>query len=1031
MTNLLKGKRDGSGFSRTPGENRNLKATREGSSVQVDSNYDDGNMPDCSYRKPTCRVSLNKKSKKSKKKGRKRMLNIGTWNVQTMLELGKLHLLCQEIDRLKMDITGLCETRWSGEGRFKIGDKTTFFSGNEKGGYNGVALMLNNKLADSVTEFNPISDRIISLKIETKPVTLNIVQVYAPASSRPLEEADAFYNDLQSVREHFPKRETCIIMGDFNACVGEGIDKECGIGSYGLGKRNERGDMLANFCQANDMIVTNTIFQQPLRRRWTWLSPDGNTRNQIDYILVDKEWVTTIQNSKARPGADCDSDHNLVAAKVKLKAYKILKPKMIQRFALDNLLDENTALDYNLETSNRFEKLTEEWIINDAYPDEIWNEMKNVYLETAETIIGKKKTKKSKPYISEEVIKMAEEKSLARKNGKREEYVKLKRNIKAMVRRDRNLWLEEECAKINECNERFKSKELFDKIKKVKKQNFKAKGIVIKDKSGKVLTKENEILNRWKEYGSTLFESSGEKLNFSVEQYEKEPEPLLDEVWAAFKQLKQGKSPGLDNIPAELIRHSGYGGRKAMHHLCCKIWHTTIWPKDWKLQEFVVLYKSGDIKECNNYRTIALLSHASKILLIIILNRMKSKVEQELSDCQAGYRKNRGTTDMLFVLQNIIEKVNNTDLETFITFIDYSKAFDSVIHNTLFETMCVLGFPKHLVLLISTLYTNQQATIRWDGQNTEFFNIEKGVRQGCILSPHLFSLYTEQVMRDADIEGLGLTIGGRNITDLRYADDTALVSDNPTSMRRIVHKVDMAGRKAGLKLNAKKTKVMHIKRNNREKHTFKVDNLPLENVEHFKYLGSIKSHNSSCSKDISARIGMTKNRMLQLTNIWKSHNIPISLKIKLLECLVWPVLLYGSEAWAQKKTDDTKIEACEMWLYRRMLRISWTEKRTNDSILEALKVPRKMLKLINRRKLKYIGHASRNQSTNLMTIAYQGKLDGRNCKGRPAVSVIENVKKASGLKLQEVSWKSQNRESWRRFVMDITTSNFESGEDDR
>ena len=120
-----------------------------------------------------------------------------------------------------------------------------------------------------------------------------------------------------------------------------------------------------------------------------------------------------------------------------------------------------------------------------------------------------------------------------------------------------------------------------------------------------------------------------------------------------------------------------------------------------------------------------------------------------------------------------------------------------------------------------------------------------------------------------------------------------------------------------------------------------------------------------------------------------------------------------------------------MWLYQQMLRILWTEKRTNDSILQALNVPRKILKLINRRKLKYIGHASRNQSTNLMTIAYQGKLDGRNCKGRPAVSVIENIKKASGLKLQEVSWKSQNRESWRRFVMDITTSNFESGDDDR
>ena len=90
-----------------------------------------------------------------------------------------------------------------------------------------------------------------------------------------------------------------------------------------------------------------------------------------------------------------------------------------------------------------------------------------------------------------------------------------------------------------------------------------------------------------------------------------------------------------------------------------------------------------------------------------------------------------------------------------------------------------------------------------------------------------------------------------------------------------------------------------------------------------------------------------------------------------------------------------------------------------------------MLKLINRTKLKYIGHASRNQRTNLMTIAYQGKMEGRNCKGRPAGSVIENVKKASGLKLQEISWKSQNWVSWRRFVMHITTSNFENGEEDR
>ncbi|GFS23164.1 RNA-directed DNA polymerase (Reverse transcriptase) domain containing protein [Elysia marginata] len=142
-----------------------------------------------------------------------------------------------------------------------------------------------------------------------------------------------------------------------------------------------------------------------------------------------------------------------------------------------------------------------------------------------------------------------------------------------------------------------------------------------------------------------------------------------------------GKSPGLDNIPAEKIKNSGEMGIKSLHHLCCQIWKQQEWPEDWKLQEFVMLYKNGNSKECGNYRAIALISHACKILLIIILNRMKCKVEEELSDCQAGYRANRGTTDMLFVLQIIIEKIRDGNEEGYITFIDYSKAFDSVIHS--------------------------------------------------------------------------------------------------------------------------------------------------------------------------------------------------------------------------------------------------------------------------------------------------------------------------------------------------------------
>lgn len=140
---------------------------------------------------------------------------------------------------------------------------------------------------------------------------------------------------------------------------------------------------------------------------------------------------------------------------------------------------------------------------------------------------------------------------------------------------------------------------------------------------------------------------------------------------------------------------------------------------------------------------------------------------------------------MLFILQILIEQIRGSKDDALITFIDYSKAFDSVRHHHLLDVMTKMGFPKHLVSLIAALYHGQKATIRWNNENCTYFNIEKGVRQGCILSPHLFNIYIEQIMREADIENMGIKIGGRNITNLLYADDTALMSDI-TSMKRVL-----------------------------------------------------------------------------------------------------------------------------------------------------------------------------------------------------------------------------------------------------
>ncbi|GFR82404.1 endonuclease-reverse transcriptase [Elysia marginata] len=260
-----------------------------------------------------------------------------------------------------------------------------------------------------------------------------------------------------------------------------------------------------------------------------------------------------------------------------------------------------------------------------------------------------------------------------------------------------------------------------------------------------------------------------------------------------------------------------------------------------------------------------------------------------------------------------------------------------VIHSKLLDIMTEMGFPQHLISMIASLYHNQKATIRWNNANCEPFNIEKGVRQGCILSPHLFNLYTEQIMRQADIDDMGINIGGRDITNLRYADDTALcLIRQPHQHEKDITQSQQCRSASWTPTECqKKKKVMHIpasKESSNVEPDIKIDGTSLENVDNFKYLGSIKTSDGACTKDINIRIAMAKQGMVSLNNIWKDKSIPKPLKFKLLKTLVWPRMLYGCETWTMRTADESKIEAAEMWFFRRLLRVNWKDRRTNGNV---------------------------------------------------------------------------------------------------
>ena len=161
---------------------------------------------------------------------------------------------------------------------------------------------------------------------------------------------------------------------------------------------------------------------------------------------------------------------------------------------------------------------------------------------------------------------------------------------------------------------------------------------------------------------------------------------------------------------------------------------------------FIPIPKKGNARECSNYLTIAFISHASNVMLKILQDRLQRYVNRELPDVQVGFRKGRGTRDQIASISWIIKKARELQENIYFCFMDYAKTFDCVDHNKLWKILNEIGVPDHLPYLLRNLYAGQETTVRTRHRITDWFQIGKGVRQGCILSPCLFNLYAEYIM---------------------------------------------------------------------------------------------------------------------------------------------------------------------------------------------------------------------------------------------------------------------------------------------
>ena len=189
-----------------------------------------------------------------------------------------------------------------------------------------------------------------------------------------------------------------------------------------------------------------------------------------------------------------------------------------------------------------------------------------------------------------------------------------------------------------------------------------------------------------------------------------------------------------------------------LHSICQQIWKTQQWPQDCKRSVFIPVPKKHNAKDCSNYHTIALILHASKVLLKILQARLQQYMNRKLPDVQAGFRKGRGRNQRSNCQHPVIEKAREFQKTIYFCFIDYTKAFNFVDHNQLWKILQEMGIPEHFTCLLINLYVGQEATVRTGHGTTAWLQIGKGVRQGCILSPCLINLYAEYIMRNTGLK---------------------------------------------------------------------------------------------------------------------------------------------------------------------------------------------------------------------------------------------------------------------------------------
>lgn len=529
---------------------------------------------------------------------------------------------------------------------------------------------------------------------------------------------------------------------------------------------------------------------------------------------------------------------------------------------------------------------------------------------------------------------------------------------------------------------------------------------MIKDTDGKILTDEESIRDRWKSYFDELLNIENAKEPLEKEEPVEGPENEITrkEIELAIQRMKNNKAPGPSGMTAEMLKALDQDGIDWLYIILNDFMRHELLPDDLKASEIITIYKQkGDALECGNYRGIKLLEIGLKVYERVIEGRIRQQVE--MHDNQFGFMKGRGTTDAIFILRQVQEKVLEGNDKRYWTFVDLEKAFDRVPRDVVYWSLRKKGVTEKIVRLVKSMYDGARTSVRCRVGGAGEFEVRVGVHQGSCLSPLLFI-----IVMDAISENIRREVPW----DMLYADDLIVADESAQNSQASFTSWQRALESKGLKINASKTESMVCSRTDEELVIMDGEGNKLKQVETFKYLGSIMNAKGGCEQDVKNRIKAAWQKWRDLSCVLCDPKITVRLKGKIYRTMIRPVMIYGAEAWTLKRREEELLERTEMRMLRWILGVSLKDKNRNENIRKAAGVACISEKAREAR-LRWYGHVERADEGSSIKRIMNAEVKGHRSRGRQKKRWRDSIQqdiKLLNLKKEDVG----DRTKWRQRI---------------